>query len=153
MAEEPQGEPLDEPTDTAPHIARGRGPGLAPGGPPRRLPPLSRRVAVIAMSVLGLTVAAVVVDRRRVREGELVVRTGGHDVRVSLTRDGREVQPPTERRFFTLSPGTYDVALLGASEGLRAVPDRVTVEHAKRVVVVVEGPPPAPLVESVPPGK
>jgi hypothetical protein len=95
-------------------------------------------VVVVAAAVLGLTAFAVVVNTYRVRDGELAVRTGGRDIRLTIARDGRLVQPATDRRFFTLPPGTYDVRMVEPSEGLRIVPGRVVVERAKRAVVTVE---------------
>ncbi len=104
---------------------------------PERLPS-SSRVTVIAAAVLALTIAAMVVDHRRVRTGELLIQSDRADVRVVVTRGGRTIVPATAKRSFTLAPGDYEIAVDASLEGLRAVPARVTVARGGRAVVRVE---------------
>jgi hypothetical protein len=115
-------------------------PPAAPRKPAARPkpPPLSNRVVVVAAAVLGLTVAAIVIDTRRVRTGELLVQADRGDVRVAIRKGGRLVVLPTGNRSFTLLPGDYSVELEGSPPGLRVVPARVSVARNTRSVVRVE---------------
>lgn len=112
----------------------GRGLPTRPG-----LPPLSRRVKVLATAVIGLTLIALVADRRRPPAGELLVQADAADVRVTVRRNGLVVVRSTATRSFTLPPGDYEVTPDAAPRvALRAFPPRVTVVPNGRAVVRVE---------------
>jgi len=110
------------------------------GGQSPGLPPLSRTVTVVVAAVLGLTLAALLLDGRRTTTGELLVQADSGTVLVSIRRGGRVIIPATEKRSFTLTPGDYEVVLEDEEAGRRAVPSRVRVAQSGRTVVRIEGP-------------
>ena len=128
-----------EPTVVLP--ARGRadtiveGAVVLPAPAGRPIPPrVSRKVVLVGSAVLGLTLAAIVVDLRRVRTGELLVQSDRADSRVTIKRGGRTVEGPTGSRSFTIAPGDYDVEIDGEPVG------RVSVVRGERAVLSVREP-------------
>jgi hypothetical protein len=104
----------------------------------RSLPPLSKRVILVAAVVLSLTIAAIVLDRRSDRTGELLVQSDESDVRVTIKQQGRVVVPESDKRSFILLFGVYDVAATSGTTLLRVAPPRVDVPRSGRVVARVE---------------
>jgi hypothetical protein len=102
------------------------------------LPPLSGKVKAIAALVIGLTLVALVVDRRRERTGSLLVQVDGGNVTITLMHEGRAVVSASNRRSFVLLPGAYEVIADGPGHSWRALPSRVTVPLGGRAVVRVE---------------
>jgi hypothetical protein len=96
--------------------------------------PISRRVVLIASAVLGLTLAAIVVDGRRVRTGELLIQSDRAELLVTLRRGGQLVQGPTGRRSFTLTPGDYEIGVDGRQAG------RISIARGERSVFQVTDP-------------
>jgi hypothetical protein len=97
-------------------------------------------VKFVAVTVMVLTVVAIVADRRPVRTGELLVQADRSGVRVSILRGGRVIIPWTDRRSFTLPPGEYEVALDAPPLAPRPVPSRVSVTRGGRAVVTIAAP-------------
>jgi hypothetical protein len=93
--------------------------------------PISRRVVLVGGAVLALTLAAVVVDSRRVRTGELLIQSDRGDLRIAIKQGGRLVAGPTETRSFTLRPGVYDVEVDGSRQ------DTVSIVKGGRSVLSV----------------
>ena len=102
------------------------------------LPPLSNRVILVAAVVLSLTIAAIVLDRRSERTGELLVQSDESDARVTIKQEGRVVVPGSDKRSFILLPGAYDVDAISGTTPLRVVPPRVDVPRSGRVVARIE---------------
>ncbi len=99
-------------------------------------PPISRRVVAVGAAVLGLTLAAIVVDGRRTRRsGELLVQSDCAGLRVTIRRGGRPVEGPTGKRSFLLPPGDYEIESDGVPTG------RVSVVRGRRAVWRVNGGP------------
>lgn len=113
----------------------------SPVPPPRtsrpKPPPVSTRV-VLAATVIGLTLTAIVAERSRGRTGELIVQADVADVRVAITQGGKSIVAPTEPRSFRLPPGDYDVEIAGRPVGLRVVPARVSVARNRTAAVRIE---------------
>lgn len=96
--------------------------------------PIPRRLALIAPVVLASTLAAIVVDSRRVRTGELLIQSDRAGLVVTLRRDGRIVRGPTGNRSFTLPAGEYEIVADGGESG------RVVVSRGERSVFKVATP-------------
>jgi hypothetical protein len=107
----------------------------APGSPPVRL---------VAVVVLGLTLLALVSDRRRVRTGELRIQADESDIQVLIRHGDRLIERATHKRSFTLAPGQYDVEIADNPPGWNVEPARVEVVRGKRSVVRVARVPTAP---------
>lgn len=106
--------------------------------------PPSRIVTFVAGAVIGLTVLALVFDRRREQTGELLVQADGNSVRVSIFKDGKPVVSSSPKRSFTLLPGSYEVVSEEPAGGKRSAPRQVTVPLRGRVVLSIKAEPPAP---------
>ncbi len=88
----------------------------------RAVPRLSRTVKRVATFVIALTVLAMIVDRRRERNGALLVQADGGALTITLRQGGRTVVSDSERRSFELLPGDYEVVPAGNGGPWRAVP-------------------------------
>lgn len=106
-------------------------------------PPLSRAVVGFAAGVLGLTLAALLLDGRRASTGELLVQADPGTLVVSIRQGARVIVAATEKRSITLAPGDYEVVIEGGGTGRRAVPSRVRITRGSRTAVRTESPPAA----------
>jgi dipeptidyl aminopeptidase/acylaminoacyl peptidase len=120
---------------------------------PRR-PPLSPVVKGVATAAIGLTLLALIFDRRREPSGEIVVQCDRNNQRFRIVRDGKTVVGPTDRRSFTLPPGPYVVEAEETIGGPRFAPVAVTVKPGVREPVGFHLPapvsPPTPVPSSTP---
>ena len=89
----------------------------------------------VAFLVLCLTALAMIVDRRKVRRGELLIQSSYARTQVVVRQAGRIVIPATERRSLTLPPGKYEVDVVGRVAGQADYSEQVTILPGGRAVV------------------
>ena len=106
--------------------------------PPRRG---GRRLAfgAVLVGVLGLAAAAAVVYHIQTDNGELIISTDNPDVEIIARKGGKEVTilDTKTKKEFTLNSGTYDLELKGGNDGLKLVPEQVTIRRGETVLATV----------------
>ncbi len=100
-----------------------------------------RRLAfgAVLVGVLGLAAAAAVVYHIQTDNGELIISTHNPDVEIIACKGGKEVTilDTKTKKEFTLNSGTYDLELKRGNDGLKLVPEQVTIRRGETVLATI----------------